>query len=613
MREKSALVKLLLPTVVMLVFTGLLLAEMLGVSVAARGAAITLLDDIEAHEATADDNASPARIMVACNQANEVETQFALTMTDVLDEMHIDYQCLDVFSDVFPDLASVDTFLYCSQSLLPLEPHMDALLRWIDGGGHFGLLMTPETDSAFRILYRKLGIIEYDSEYLNYGSLKYVSDLLPMWGDSIYNENGTLTDFALSVRLDDACTVHIISGGDYAMPLLWERPSGEGRVAVLNTTLMVNKGGRGFALSVLSALEDTLAYPIINAGMVFIDDFPAPQPEGFNQQLKKNYGYDIQGFFRNHWWPDMKQLTWDYGIRYTGVLIETYNANVTGPFTDKGVDDSLLKYYTAELLHSGGELGLHGYNHMPLCLDGFDYSGADYIPWPSTAAMAEGLEELHRYGQTLYIGAAYRTYVPPSNFLSDIGRAALRETLPQIQVISGLYLRETGVDALIQEFDESADGSINVPRITSGFELDDYMDFVGAQELVLHGVFSHFIHPDDILDAERGGKLGWASLFSTFKARLEKIMQAYPQLRFFTASEGAAAVQRYARLQIGREEDAGGLTLTLSPFYDEAWIALRTREVPAAVTGGELYRITDGFYWILADEAVVRVAWEAGT
>ncbi len=608
MRERSTLLKLLLPTVVMLVFAGLLLAEMMGVSVAMRGATVSLL---EPAAPAAREEGETARILVVCNQSSEVEMAFADTLTGVLDEMHMAYRCADLNMDVFPDLDTLDTFLYCSQSLLPLETHLGALLKWIGDGGHFGLLMTPADDSAFRILYRKLGITEYDREYRNYTSLKYISDLLPLLDDSVYNENSTLTDFALAVHLDGKCTVHIVSGGDMAIPLLWERPEGLGRIAVLNTTLMVNKGGRGFALSALSALEDTLVYPIINAGMIFIDDFPAPQPEGFNEQLRKNFGYDIQGFFRNHWWPDMKQLAWDYGIRYTGVLVETYNDNVTGPFSSKGVDDSLLKYYTAELLHSGGELGLHGYNHMPLCPDGFVFSTEGYATWPSTDSMAKSLEELYRYGCTLFIDADYQTYVPPSNYLSDIGRQTLRKTLPDIRVISGLYLREEGTDALIQEFDEDADGSVNVPRITSGFDTDDFMNFVSAQELVLHGAYSHFIHPDDILDAERGGKLGWAVMFDLFKTRMEKIIKTYPQLRFLTASEGAGAVQRYARLNIRREADDGGLTLTLTPFYDEAWLALRARAVPASVTGGELYPIATGFYWIRAEEPVVRVTWEA--
>jgi hypothetical protein len=225
--------------------------------------------------------------------------------------------------------------------------------------------------------------------------------------------------------------------------------------------------------------------------------------------------------------------------------------------------------------------------------------------------MAQSLLELSRYGKTLFLSAHYHTYVPPSNLLSDVGRQTLRETLPDVRVIAGLYLAETGVDALVQEFDEEDDGSINVPRISSGFVIDDFMKFVTAQELVLHGVYSHFIHPDDILDSERSGKLGWTTMYSFFKAHLEEMAATYPQLRFFTAEEGAAAVQRYDRLAVKRDMDDTGMTLTLSNFYDEAWLAFRSRVSPASITGGELFKIMDGFYWIRADEPVVRVQWEA--
>jgi len=594
MKDKSVLLKLLLPVLVMLVFSGLLLAEMTGMAVEERGAVMSLLADAKPPGAKTE--VSNTHMLVAVNRENQTEMAFADTLTATLDEMRMHYHTVDVSRDPLPDLDSFNIFLYCSQSLLPLEPDMEALFAWVDGGGHFALMMTPVDDSVFQILYRKLGVVEYTHDYFNYKSLKYISDLLPLWGDTVYHEDHTLSDFALIVRLDEACTVHIVSGGEMEIPLLWERDSGKGRIAVLNTTLMVNKGGRGFAVSTLYALEDTLVYPIINAGMIFIDDFPAPQPAGFNDELKEQFGYDIQGFFRNHWWPDMKQLCWDLGVRYTGLLIETYNDNVTGPFRSNQLNDSLLKYYAAELLHSGGELGLHGYNHMPLCPEGFDYGDADYKPWPSTLNMAEGLRELARYGKTLYLGAHYQTYVPPSNFLSDIGRQTILQTLPDIKVIAGLYLAETGVDALIQEFNEADDGSINVPRITSGFEIDDFMKFVTAQELVLHGVYSHFIHPDDVLDSERGKELGWNTLFKLFSSHLTEMHETYPALRFFTAAEGAAAVQRYDRLSVKRDMGDEAMTLTLTNFYDEAWLAFRSRVAPAGITGGELFKIADGFY-----------------
>ena len=225
MNIRSNLFRLLLPAIVMILFTGLLLAEMMGISVEARGASISLLPEASAQTETGGNSA--LRILVVCNRENAVEMAFATTLTDTLHEMHLEYQCVDVFTEPLPDLAAYDTFLYCSQSLLPLEHDVGRLIAWVQNGGHFGLLMTPADDSAFRILYRKLGIIEYDREYQNYHSLRFVSDLLPLWDEMIYNENNTLTDFALSARLDTSCTVHLMSGGDLAIPLLWERPVGK--------------------------------------------------------------------------------------------------------------------------------------------------------------------------------------------------------------------------------------------------------------------------------------------------------------------------------------------------------------------------------------------------
>ena len=611
MNKRSILLKLLLPVLVMVLLAGVLLTEREGMTLEARGASLEMLNTAPPqHEGMQNGTAD---LLVAQNGANETEMGFAKTLTDVLSEMRIPYRTFDLSTQTVPDLTGVRALLYCSQSLAPLTGEVARLSGWMEAGGHFGVLMTPAVDDAFRMLYRKFGITEYANEYVNYGSFAYASGLLPMWDGETYSDNGTLSDYALPVRLSQDCTVHIVTADDLAMPLLWECPVGLGRAVVLNATLMFDKGGRGFALSALSALEDTLVYPIINAGMVFIDDFPAPQPEGFDEKLRQDYGYDIQGFYRNHWWPDMKQLAWDDQVRYTGVLIETYNDNVTGPFTSHGVDDVLQKYYTSELLQSGGEIGLHGYNHMPLCPAGFRYGDINYKTWPTSLAMSQSLLELERYGKTLFLNARFTTYVPPSNYLSDLGRRTLIATLPGIRVISGLYIEEAGNDALIQEFGESADGTVDEPRITSGFEVVDFSSFVMAQELALHGVLSHFIHPDDILDTLRSGNESWATLYQAFCDRMTAIRATYPCLRFMTASEGAAAVQRYARLTVAREADAQGLTVTLSPFYDEAWLALRTRNTPVSVEGGELCPVSEGFYWIKANRAVVRIVWGAAS
>jgi len=357
------------------------------------------------------------------------------------------------------------------------------------------------------------------------------------------------------------------------------------------------------------ALEDVLVYPIINAGMIFIDDFPAPQPEGFDEELKAQYGLSTQSFYRSHWWPDMKRLSSRYGLRYTGVLIETYNDLVTPPFLPDSEDASLIRYYASELLQSGGEMGLHGYNHQPLCPDGWPYAGEGYRTWPSGEAMGAAVRELVRYGTSFLPETSFTSYVPPSNYLSPEGQKVLLENVPELEAISGLYLPEDGVHALVQEFREEADGSVSVPRVTSGFSMDAYQRLVAAGELGLHGVFSHFIHPDDVLDEDRGALLGWEQMRNDFDAELSEVTKAFPSLRWCTATEAAAAVQRADRLQVERIREQDRLTLRLSPFYDEAWLCLCAEEPPARIEGAELFP-QSGCFWLKATRDTVILEWD---
>ena len=429
-----------------------------------------------------------------------------------------------------------------------------------------------------------------------------------------YGESDSLSADALS-RYD---TVLVC---DSALPAL----EGEGAVTLLN---WVNQGGHAGFLCVpsvdsylrivshkLGIMDGGREYREYNGLRVMpgvLDDFPAPQPEGFDELLQSQYGLSIQGFFRNHWWPDMKALSRRLGLRYTGVLVETYNKQMTPPFLPDTEDHALIRYYASELLQSGGEIGLHGYNHQPLCLDGWQYADEDYVTWASEENMAQAVEALVRYGRSFLPQAAFTSYVPPSNYLSVEGQRVLLRTVPELSVISGLYLPEDGINALVQEFREEADGSISVPRVTSGFSMDDYVTLVAAGELSLHGVFSHFIHPDDVLDVERGALLGWERMRDDFTASLEEIMAAYPALRWCTASEAAAAVQRYDRLGVTRQWDDNTLTLHLSSFFDEAWLCLCADAMPSHVEGAECYPTDGGCLWLRATQDTVRLEWEGG-
>lgn len=596
------------PIVVMVILLGVILISHKGMPLESRPAMLEYLPEEEAEGMR--QTAVTSAVLYA---SSEKRTAIYETLSDTLTAVRTPYIQMDLSAGAEVRPESYETVYFCSQNLSWLMDEAQRWMDWVESGGQLVLMMTPNADSSLDVFSRKLGISEIKHDYHLYTSLRFTGGMLPSWDkEEPYAASGYMSDYALPVRLDPQCRVYMESADKQGVPLLWSLDHGDGRIVVNNNTLVQGKDSRGFALQAVLALKGTLVYPIINAGMMFIDDFPAPQPAGFDERLLDEFGYDIAGFYRNHWWPDMKKLTWNDGLRYTGVLIETYNDRVEAPFEPDTDERALIRYYASELLQSGGEIGLHGYNHMPLCLDGFPYAGEGYVTWPSTENMSLALQELFRYGGKFLPSAYFKVYVPPSNYLSDEGKETLLKTIPQIRTVSGLYLPETGVKSLTQEFAEEADGSVSVPRITAGFSMDEYNRFIAASELMLHGVFSHFIHPDDVLDAERGADLGWHKMYEDFVREVNNVKASYPPLRWSTGSEGAAAVQRYSRVQVAQEEDENGLTLTLTPFYDEAWLAVKTEHPIERVENANAYPICEGLYWLQATGGKVVIEWGSG-
>lgn len=607
MKRQVSRLRLFVPLIIMALMVFILIAEQRGITFENTGMKLSLLPALP--DGPMPKTAEGEPMLIVINREDEVEQPFVQTMCDALDAMRLPWLVIDPREEPLP-LDTSSNVVVCTRSMNVMLDEIEALVPWLEAGGHMGLCMTPTLDDAFFVLYRILGITEYSVEYMPYKGYRFITDIIPLLQDVSYMGDGDLNDYFLPVRLQSDCRVHLETTEDHPSPLMWERDYGEGRVVVFNTTLMSGKDARGYATAVVSAMEDVLVYPIINAGMVFIDDFPAPQPEGFDERLLQDFGYDIQGFFRHYWWPDMKALAWQYGVEYSGVLIETYNDRVEPPFEPED-EGALLRFYASELLHSGGEIGLHGYNHMSLNFEGFVYPpDVKYNLWPSEESMAEALLELYRYAKLLFPDEEFLTYVPPSNYLSPEGQAVLRETLPSVRVISGLYLREAGNNALVQEFGEEIDGSISVPRLSSGFIPTEYNRMVIASEMAFHGVYSHFIHPDDVLDEARGAASGWRAMYAGFQEMLQTMVDTYPAIRFVTAADGAAAVQRYERLGITREMEEDHLRITLTNLEDEAWLSLRTHRKILSVEGATLHPVSEQEYWLQAERDVIVVRWE---
>ena len=95
----------------------------------------------------------------------------------------------------------------------------------------------------------------------------------------------------------------------------------------------------------------------------------------------------------------MLNLASKYGLKYTGVMIENYEDKTDGEIT-KQTDNERFQYFGNMVLHQGGELGYHGYNHQPLCLGDTDYGDVlPYKTWKNEKAMESAMSELMRFGK----------------------------------------------------------------------------------------------------------------------------------------------------------------------------------------------------------------------
>ena len=305
-------------------------------------------------------------------------------------------------------------------------------------------------------------------------------------------------------------------------------------------------------------------------------------------------------------WPDMLDMAEEHGVKYTGVIIDNYEDDVSGDVVEQE-DVQRFQYFGNMLLHQGGELGYHGYNHQPLSLSNVDYANIlPYKTWESYDAMKKAMTELIRFGKEMFPGTELSVYVPPSNVLSDEGREMIVKEFPEIRTIASNYF--VGDMAYTQEFEAAEDGIVEQPRIISGAVIDDYMELAAISELNMHFVNTHFMHPDDLLDEDRGARLGWKKLKKRLDEYMDWLYTSAPCLRNLTASELSGAIQRYGALVIDKDISDQELNLKLDNFYDEAYIMIRMNEgTPGNIEGGELTHITGNLYLLRAKEKSVKI------
>lgn len=538
---------------------------------------------------------------------NEESLQALEEFEMILTDMKVGHDTVDLTREDYT-FDGYTTAILLINDLSWLEGKLLELDAWVYDGGGAMLPMTMAKEIYFSVMEAKFGILESSYENALVNSIYVTEDFMIGGGKTFAITDAW--DSALAVQLDrsDKVTVYAYTGDERQVPLIWESRYGRGKF-VLDNFGLYTKEVRGLYAASYSLLQPVTAYPVINGSCFYLDDFPSQVPSGSNEYVWRDYGTTTRDFYVNIWWPDMMNLADRYGLKYTGLAIQSYDNQVDGT-TNALPDKQTFLNFGNMLLRMGGEIGYHGYNHQPLCLGDCDYKGLyDYKTWQSEAAMASGIETLMELCEELFPGVRMSVYVPPSNIMSEGAEEFLLREFPNIQSVSGIYFEGDDLDFYcVQEFDVREDGVVEQPRIISGCNMDDYMRLAALSELNMHYVNSHFTHPDDALDPDRGAALGWETLKGMFVDYLDWLYTAAPNIRDFTGSEMAAAVQRYAALTVSTAIGEDAVEIHLGNFTDEAQLMVRFNEkAPGRVTGGTLEQLTDTLYLLQATQPDVTV------
>ena len=588
-----------------------LLVESLGVHYGATRFDITYLDRDKAIPAADAIAGEKATNLLVIDSSQEGVSDAESMLDRVLLDMKVPTVTVDLAQgDEIPTLKQYQTMVIAMPNLDPLDEHVLQIMQWVKKGGGVMFAMTPEKTGYLDVIGPQIGIESSTYEYVATEGITPSEDFM-LGGGQTYTFSDPFKS-SLSVALNDRAQVEAVSSNGRT-PLVWRSSVESGTAVMCNIGIYV-KMVRGFYASAFSLLSSAMAYPVINSAAFYLDDFPSPVPSGNGKYIKRDYNMSISEFYSQVWWPDLVRLAERYGIRFTGVMIENYGDD-TKDDPVRQTDNTQFEYYGGLLLRQNGEIGYHGYNHQPLVLPNTDYGNEyTYVQWPNRKAIVDSLNELIAFQKTVLPAATSSVYVPPSNILSSEGRKIIGEDVPQIRAIASMAFPPDSSLEYVQEFGVAADGVVEAPRIVSGSMVNNsYMRLAAVSELNMHYVSTHFMHPDDLLDEDRGAKEGWETYRKGLEDYLDWLEQSAPSIRMQTGTECAAAVQRFSGLTVSMATSDDSWDLHLGNLIDQGWLMFRANNgTPGRVRGGSLTKLTGNLYLLKATSATVHIERKTG-
>lgn len=489
--------------------------------------------------------------------SNQVSTALAYT------KLPVETVDLGLISDSFHINPSIRSIVVSSFLISELSASEIELLTTFVANGNSLVFLGAVTYDEFSFLQGVVPFSDFNIDKTSKGAY-FFEDVFPSTKGITYFDSLQVAHEGIDEnQFIKKVKVLVGAGNNPKYPLVVSNKIGLGEVITINSNNLFEKEYRGLLFaSILRGLEG-IPYSVANVSTIFLDDFPAPLYNEKLAPIDEEYDTTHAEFISKIWWPDMKALADTFEISYSAMTAFNYNANIVPPFDffewtsgtilQKGEQIQGSIFLAKDIVKTRHELAFHGYNHFSLWLE----------DWDNVNFMASSVYAARKRWRIDRMGKLPITYVPPTNLIDSVGISAIMKGMPSIRYMSSLYLGEkdigTGREFGYEPY-STGERIFDYPRISSGFNMRENSLFDQQSLQLLTGIWTHFIHPDDVFQVTQRGedsftsrnplKLGWKShptygygLYHVFRERLIYTNDRYPLLRYVNAKEGGALTE----------------------------------------------------------------------
>jgi hypothetical protein len=443
-------------------------------------------------------SAPQQRILMVHNSTDVYGEETFANAVRALDYARLNHDDLDLANaGMWPDLDQYSSLVFVTELLNSIdETQAQQIADYVAAGGGLAVVYRA-WNPHLATLFGMEGGAKYPELIEGEGGLRFQADLFPGVKGLDLSEKTVpdLSSFDVALQRD----VKVLARSGTGRPVVWLYRHGQGRVIYWNTVFLTEKEARGFIVQSVLNAQGLGVLPIANFATLHVDDFPASVSTEKIEPVKTEYDLTLVDFYDQVWFPDMMDVARRYGLVFTFLIPFNYNDRVAPPFdfrewehADVHVDNQPLFFspYVAHLAAQKHELGLHGYNHISLTLK----------DWPDEENMVAALQAAWKRWDEDNLGPHPITYVPPNNIYDEAGARALTEGFPSLRILAGIYTgrfeaggnREFGPEPWNPEL-------LDIPRVTFGYNLTPRYRYAMVSELGMMGVWTHFMHPDDVI------------------------------------------------------------------------------------------------------------------